>query len=340
MYTSFASQHLTVVSVSGSETSCLCPFHSDSNPSFRFNTLSGLWFCHGCKKRGNLLTLCRELSIPINGYEVSHTYSPNIHLSDLVKKLDTVHETRYCRCRETQRLIEEEGKESPYLLPGRCRLCDKPLILSEAILGRSADPEGISRFWRDRRKLHSRTITRFNLGFDPLRRAATIPYRSFDGHLLGVVYRNIGRTPKYQYPRRFPRSTTLHGSWVYASTFHSDARGIYALPRGWVALCEGPIDAMKCWDADVPAVAMWGSYLHRSQIALLRLLGVAGVVVFTDRDATGIQAARDILRALGPAGFMRRLVRYPSDWDRSLSDPGSLPVDKLRECIDNAGYVL
>ena len=37
----------------GSEHHALCPFHDEKNPSFSFNTETGLWHCFGCGEKGN-----------------------------------------------------------------------------------------------------------------------------------------------------------------------------------------------------------------------------------------------------------------------------------------------
>jgi hypothetical protein len=37
----------------GQEFQALCPFHEEKNPSFNFNNETGMYFCHGCGKKGN-----------------------------------------------------------------------------------------------------------------------------------------------------------------------------------------------------------------------------------------------------------------------------------------------
>ena len=39
--------------IGGHEYQALCPFHEDSNPSFNFNNETGVYFCHGCNKKGS-----------------------------------------------------------------------------------------------------------------------------------------------------------------------------------------------------------------------------------------------------------------------------------------------
>lgn len=44
----------------------ICPFHTDTDPSFSVDLNTGQWMCHGCNKSGNAITLYRELGIDIN----------------------------------------------------------------------------------------------------------------------------------------------------------------------------------------------------------------------------------------------------------------------------------
>jgi hypothetical protein len=46
-----------VVSGRGDFKSCACPFHEDKKPSFWFNDQSGLFGCHACKVRGDVINL-------------------------------------------------------------------------------------------------------------------------------------------------------------------------------------------------------------------------------------------------------------------------------------------
>lgn len=56
----FADQHLTVRSRQSSELLCLCPYHEETNPSFRFNVDTGLHICFACGERGGPARLFRE----------------------------------------------------------------------------------------------------------------------------------------------------------------------------------------------------------------------------------------------------------------------------------------
>jgi DNA primase len=49
----FYSKYLQgVKKIGGQEYQALCPFHQDTKPSFNFNNQKGVYFCHGCGKKG------------------------------------------------------------------------------------------------------------------------------------------------------------------------------------------------------------------------------------------------------------------------------------------------
>ncbi len=45
------------------EIKALCPFHHETNPSFSINKRTGLWYCFGCGRGGNLKQLLDKLQI-------------------------------------------------------------------------------------------------------------------------------------------------------------------------------------------------------------------------------------------------------------------------------------
>ena len=54
-YKAFYGRYLQSIKViGGDECQTLCPFHDDHKPSFTFNNQTGRYFCHGCKKKGDI----------------------------------------------------------------------------------------------------------------------------------------------------------------------------------------------------------------------------------------------------------------------------------------------
>jgi DNA primase len=54
-YTTFYAKYLLKVQkIGGDEFKAICPFHDDSDPSLNFNNKNGRYFCHGCRKKGDI----------------------------------------------------------------------------------------------------------------------------------------------------------------------------------------------------------------------------------------------------------------------------------------------
>lgn len=211
-------------------------------------------------------------------------------------------------------------------------------VQPESLLKRYTIP---TRYWQDR-GFSKKVIESFDLGFDPMNDCVTIPLRNDMGQLLGVIKRYLGEDVelRYRYPKGFKRSLNLFASWLLE---HTDT--------DTVVVCEGSLDAIKCWMAGIPAVAVYGSSISRSQIRLLRQLGVGHVVLFFDNDKAG-WAANDLCvgrkhkfrKGKGayveydPHYDLRRWflvsqVKYKKGWE---SDPGALSVKQIKRAVSKA----
>ena len=100
-----------------------------------------------------------------------------------------------------------------------------------------------------------------------------IPWISRNGTLLWVNWRTF-RTPKYLADAGAPKRKSLYGwSWIPTHTL-------------FLCLVEGELDALWCWQAGIPAVAMGGLELSSEQQGQLRLHG-APVLLLVDGDTAG-----------------------------------------------------
>lgn len=172
------------------------------------------------------------------------------------------------------------------------------------------EPGTMHRYWTKTRGFSHKTIDAFGLKYDTLTDCAIIPIRDPEGRLLGVIERRLdGSKPKYNHPSGFKAGGHL---------FAADK----ARRHRRVALCEGPLDAVACWDAHVPAVAMHGARLAEDQARVLKQIGVYNVVVMTDNDDAGRQAVPQIHEALKGTGIQVEVAWYRPDW--RAKDPGEL----------------
>tara|TARA_Y100000310_G_scaffold339754_1_gene433456 strand:+ start:14310 stop:15164 length:855 start_codon:yes stop_codon:yes gene_type:complete len=155
-------------------------------------------------------------------------------------------------------------------------------------------------------------VKKFQLGFDPGTNSATIPIRNADGRILGVIRRSLAPMAKvrYMYPKGLKINELLFGSWLR--------------PEGIVALTEGSLDAIKCWQAGVPAMAIYGARMSRKQGGLLRRLGVRTTVLMLDNDKAGKQGTDQVASML--RGLLVLKVSYAGV---SAKDPGDLTEDDI-----------
>lgn len=176
-------------------------------------------------------------------------------------------------------------------------------------------------YWTSR-GISDEMIAKFQLGYDPVMDRVTIPLRTVEGKLLGVVQRVLNDDkPKYRYPRGFPVGRHLFGQWLVKG-------------RKKVALVEGSLDAIACWEARVPAMALLGSRLTEAQRQVLQRTGVKTVAIFTDNDKAGKEAVWQVHEALLHSGVSVQVCQYRPYW--TAKDPGELQPQQRRKAYHSA----
>lgn len=181
-------------------------------------------------------------------------------------------------------------------------------------------------FWSVTRGFTKHTIGKFRLGFDMHAGMLTIPIRAANGAVLGVIHRrtpddiNLGLRPKYFHPVGFKMGRTLFGANFVRSRRHTS-----------IAITEGPLDAIACWDAGIPAVAMHGAQLTETQAKIIKRMGVQTVVCMTDNDSAGDSAVKSIKDRL--TGVTVLVGLYEEGWGK---DPGELTRGQRQDLFKTA----
>lgn len=267
--------------------------------------------CHACHAKGNINTLTRHLGL---GTIDTSGYKLQ-EVRDILRRLETP--------------------------TGRAR------YLPESSLVRYQIP---TRYWEEDRQLSLRVIEQFRLGADPMGEFVTIPMRTANGDLLGVIKRFLSKDAdvRYKYPKGMKKSHHLFGAWQVAKVRNAKT----------VVLTEGSIDAMKVWQAGWPGLAILGSEVSEEQIRVLQGLDVRRVILFFDNDKAGLRCNSHAL------GFGERTVRehgksvvkktYARNRDlrRYFSveratykrmgpkDPGAMTSAEIDECLTNTQMYL
>lgn len=310
-YEQWAKDHLPIITQSGEELDCRCVFHEDSNPSMRFNMAEGLYYCHSCHAKGNINTLSRHLGL--GTMDTGHYKLQEVY--DILRKIDNpLGRTRY---------------------------------LPESSLARYAIPTA---YWEADRQLSPNIISQFNLGADPMGEYVTIPLRTVNGDLLGVIKRFLDPDAdlRYKYPRGMKKSHHLFGAWRVARAKNAKT----------VVLTEGSIDAMKVWQAGYPGLAILGSEVSVDQIKILQSLDVRRVIMFFDNDKAGRRANSQSLgygeRKVHERGMttMKKTYDRERDLRRYFSveratynpmgpkDPGAMTSAEIERCLTNTQMYL
>jgi DNA primase len=163
-------------------------------------------------------------------------------------------------------------------------------------------------------------VKEFELGYDPSKNDLTIPLRSCEGNLMGIIRRRPpGKLPKYTYPEGLPIGRYLFGSWKDFGVK--------------VALVEGSLDAVSCWDAGVPALGLLGARVTADQTRTLVELGIRSAVLYLDNDSAGQKAKPGIYESLRHVGITVKTVNYSDDDGK---DPGEISAERRAELYETA----
>lgn len=143
------------------------------------------------------------------------------------------------------------------------------------------------------------------------------------GRVLGTSYRRLDDgKPKYLHPKGFPIGRHLYGAWLLKN-------------QSKVAITEGQIDAIRCWEARIPAVGLMRSQITADQVKVLQRCGVKHVVMLLDNDRAGTKGTLATYEMLGGSG-----VRLSSGWYRDywfdVKDPDDLSPARLRKMFHSS----
>lgn len=327
-YAEFADKHLDIGLRSAQEYMCRCPFNDHTNYTMQFNTKTGLWICFSCHEGGSIHKLAKQLGVASDFKKIE----PD--LKDVYAKL---------------RALRDDAPRPDEV---------KRVLLDESYLDRFTFPtdywghhtKRCSKDCKEHRGFDQSTIDEYGFGYDFMDNYATIPLRTEQGDLLGVIKRYLDEDVefRYRYPSfkktGFKRGREMFGSWQLTEE-----------PSDEAVIVEGSLDQASVWQAGFPSLAQYGSSLNPAQIRLMLRLGIQHAILFFDDDKAG-EDARE--RAMGRVHHVRN-GRTHMEYDASLdlrrhgmqvsivdyeygmqSDPGSMTPDEIADAVDSARHVL
>jgi DNA primase len=182
-------------------------------------------------------------------------------------------------------------------------------------------------YWGER-GFDNNIVEKWDLGYDPMRNAVTIPYRNHMGRLRGIIRRYLDHDVRvrYKYPKGSKISEILFGAWRS-----------YDMP---IFICEGSLDAIKLDQFGMSAVAILGSRISDYQVGELRRMGATDIILMLDNDRAGQEAEAAIYDRLKHEQFVLNLRRVDGKMfgrrkdGVKAKDPGEMKPKKLRALAD------
>jgi DNA primase len=304
----------------------LCPFHSETKPSFTVAPDKGIFYCFGCGAGGNVISFIMQhqrLSFPEAAQELARRYNITVSLKDLgpegarqAKKRTTAYEANAAAAAfYAATLASSEGR------PGREYLKKRgltPEIIRAFQLGYAVDEwDALRRHFQNRgisldlAQEVGLLVPRANGGFyDRFRGRIMFPIFDRQSRVIAFGGRTIGDgEPKY-----------LNSP---ESLLYSKGRTLYGLPQAAEALrttgvalvVEGYLDLIALQVHGVANVlATLGTALTREQVRLLKPL-VDKVVLVYDGDAAGARAMKRAFPLFAQENLAVRALPLPAGLD-------------------------
>lgn len=248
-----------------------CPFHEDRRPSLSLSLTKGVWWCHACGKGGGVRRLAQLLGGDLDAAD----------LAVRTLNLDP----------------EEPGPDFTV----HARDC------SDYLGWDMSWPEVVMEYLRTKR-LSSRVVPEFDLGWDERRKAISIPYWD-NGKCVSIQYRYADGSKNQETggKRILYNVDTLRGAEN-------------------VILCEGESDTHRMWtevdawsyDIAVGGVPGAASGNKRWDLWSLDLLWAKRVWIAFDADEAGDKGAELAIRTLG-----EKAVRLRPEGGKDWCDEGT-----------------
>lgn len=295
---------IEIVSQTGTDFLCLCPFHHNTDsPAFAASYSKGLYICYNqhCNSSGTILDLVMKLTNR-NNYEAMRFISSN-KMSDA-------------------EMLEEELKE---LLDDKPEFEEFPQKVQDKLHEDLVIHDiNASQAYFKMRKIYEDSWEYFGLGYSIGQEMVTVPLHSPDGILVGVIGRSADGGKRFKNSPNLPRNKTMFN-------LHRAKR-----EGGTIIVVESSFDAIRLWQAGYPnAVATLGGSISDININHLNKYA-STVIIMTDNDGAGRTLGMTIANKLNRKNVL--WARYSHDvvYPREAKDVGDLTDEEIKTCIKNA----
>ena len=294
---------IEVVSYTGTDFLCLCPFHHNTDsPAFAASYSKGLYVCYNqnCNASGTILELVKKLT-GRNDFEALRFISAN---------------------KQSEAEAFEEGLKD--ILDDKPEFEEFPQSVQNKLHeDLVVNDINASQAYFKMRKIDETAWNHFGLGYSVGQQMVTVPLHSPDGMLVGIIGRSIEG-------KRFKNSPNLPRNKTMFNLHRAKREG------GTIIVVESSFDAIRLWQAGFPnAVATLGGSISDVNINNLNKYA-STIIIMTDNDAAGRALGNTIANKLKRKNVLwaryDSLNMYPHD----AKDVGDLTDEEIKLCIKNA----
>lgn len=293
---------IEVVSHTGTDFLCLCPFHHNTDsPAFAVSHLKGLFVCYNqnCNSAGTILDLVMKLTNR-NNFEAMRFISSSKLTSG--------------------ELFEEELKE---LFEEKPDFIEFSSVTLEELHANIMIPTSEGRSYFLSRQISGEAIDYFNLGYSAKQKMVTVPLHSPDGIAVGIIGRSVeGKT--FKNSPNLPRNKTMFN-------LHRAKR-----EGGTLIVVESSFDVIRLWQAGYPnAVATLGGSLSDININNLNRYS-STIIIMTDNDMAGKSLGKTIATKLNRKNVLWAKYDHDVVFPHGAKDVGDLTDQEIKQCVKNA----
>jgi DNA primase len=293
--------NIDIVSETGTDFLCLCPFHHNvDSPAFAVSYSKGLYICYNqnCDSSGTVLDLVKVLTNR-NDFEALRFISQN---------------------KQTAEEAFEDGLKD--LLDEKPEFVPFPVETLEKLYGGLVANKNAQAYLTSR-DINESAWSQFNMGYSENMGMVTVPLHSPDGVPVGIIGRSIT-------DKRFKNSVNLPRNKTMFNLHRAKREG------GTIIVVESSFDAIRLWQAGYPnAVATLGGSISDINIQNLNKYA-STIILMTDNDSAGRALGNTIANKLRNKNVLWAKYDHNIIYPHSAKDVGDMTDEEIRQCIKNA----
>ena len=304
----------------------LCPFHDEDTPSFAVSTEKQVYFCYGCKAKGDVFSFVQSMEgigfvdaihsiAEAFGVDIQRFMRP---MTEAEKELQVLYEAMEDRATQA---VEDRGKDFAAYMKKR-QIPESIYDLFQIGWSDDADQDYDGPLEFDKRaKWHH---------------AVVVPIRDFYGRI--VAFRNRPLMKGAAKVQASSKDMPLEQPLVYGFDV---AKSSIMESGGQAYIVEGEADLWQMFaHGYTNTICSLGSSMKADTIRALHEQGVTELVFLPDQDKAGREYARSVAKLRIPGVSIKIAGYSASDPDEALKADPELFAQEIKEETNGIEYII